>query len=679
MTLFNSHPADSTRTMQVILHRLAFILVITPLLIIQGCSTTPESQLAQEAPISVPLSDIETAQLLMAEGEYQAAAKLYFQQAIKSEGDRREQLLLLTADAWMKSANSDQVTTTLAYITQRDLNPTLTLHYRLLLTEVSLQHGQIESALDLLEPPPTEDQPLELRQRYRTDKAEAFRLAGNILESARERDLLDRLLQDEAPRLENQRAIINTLITLTDTALELLQPDPPGRLGGWMELARAIKRGATTTDNFTTQIAIWHEAFPQHPATAALLESYQTRPQEPHQQINHIAVLLPSSGPYANVAGALRDGLLAAYFVQPADQRPRLQFYDSSDPDQIWPLYMEAVEKGAQIVLGPLHKNAVAQLAREATLAIPTLALNSFDDDSNPPENLFQYGLFPEDEARQVAERAWLDGHSRALVLAPDNNWGERITNSFTQRWQALGGTIAEQQHYPAKANDFGKPIKALLNIDQSHQRHRQLERLLGEKLKFEPRRRQDVDFIFLAARSQKGRQIRPQLQFHHAGSLPLYTTSHIYSGTTNRDKDKDLGRLLFPDIPWVLEEDDTGPLSRQHLSRELSTFQDRYARYYAMGIDSYSLLSQLERLRSSTDEILSGTTGRLYLDGPNQIHRQLVWAKMSNGKSRIVGYAPRIEPITPLPSETLPIEEVLPAEMFENAPTDKLPVAEAT
>ena len=656
--------------MQVIWRTLCLLLIICPLLIIQGCSTSPKVK-----PDSLePLEPAEIANRLMVDGQFTEAAKLYFQQANKTEDNRREELLLLSADAWLMAANLDEVTTTLAYISQKNLNPDLTLYYRLLLTELSLHHGQVESALDMLEPPPTNEQPIELRQRYHRDKAEAFRLAGNILESAREHDLLDSLLQNSDHRLANQKAIVDTLSTLTTTALELLQPDPPGRLGGWMSLARIMKSGADTPEALTTQLAIWRESFPLHPALADLLESYQAQPLEQPQHADHIAVLLPTSGPYANVAAALRDGLLAAYFTQPAELRPRLQFYDSSDPNGIWPLYLQAVDAGAKMVLGPLNRQAASQLADVETLDRPTLILNSIDDKKRLPPQLFQFGLFPEDEARQVAERAWLDGHSQALVLTPANDWGRRIATSFRERWLTLGGTIAEEQQYAPKANDFAKPIKSLLNIDQSNQRRRQLERLLGEKVKFEPRRRQDVDFVFLAARSQKGRQLRPQLQFHRAGDLPLYTTSHIYSGTPNKDKDKDLGRLLFPDIPWVLEEDETGPLSRQRLSQALTNFQDRYARFYAMGIDSYLLLPQLQRLKRSTAETLNGKTGRLYLEGPNQIHRQLVWAKMRNGKSRIVGYAPRIEPVTPHLYEALPKERVLPAEPIGPSPIDPQP-----
>ena len=644
--------------MQAIWRTLCLISIITSLLLIQGCSTAPEIE-GMEPPVTPEwLKLTETANQLLAEGRYAEAAKLYFQQAAGVTGDEHEHLLLLAADAWLLANDMDETTTTLASITQKDLNPDLALHYRLLLAELSLRHGQVESALNLLESPPGDERPLELRRRYHGDKAEAFRLAGNILESTRERDLLDTLLSEPERRLENQEAIISTLSTLTDTALELLQPDPPGRLGGWMTLTRIIKRDGTTPKELSMQLVIWRDTFPLHPALPELLERYQIQAQEQLQQIDHIAVLLPSSGPYAKVAGALRDGLLAAYFAQPADQRPRLQFYDSSNPTTIWPLYLEAIGKGAKMVLGPLNKDAVSQLANAAELEVPTLVLNSVNGQTEPPPQLYQFGLFPEDEARQVAERAWLDDRSRALVLAPANDWGRRIANSFTERWQALGGSVAEQQLYDTKENDFSRPIKSVLNIDQSNNRRRQLERLLGQQVKFEPRRRQDADFIFLIARSQTGRQIRPQLQFHRAGDLPLYTTSHIYSGTPNKDKDKDLGRLLFPDIPWVLEEDETGPLSRQRLSKELTNFQNRYARFYAMGIDSYTLLPQLQRLKISPNETVNGMTGTLYLDKPNLIHRQLVWAKMRNGKSRIIGYAPRIDPTKQHPIGTLPKTE---------------------
>jgi hypothetical protein len=61
------------------------------------------------------------------------------------------------------------------------------------------------------------------------------------------------------------------------------------------------------------------------------------------------------------------------------------------------------------------------------------------------------------------------------------------------------------------------------------------------------------------------------------------------------------------------------------------------------MGIDSFRLLPHLGRLQSSTRETIEGKTGNLYLDSIRQVHRQLVWAEMSRGIPKAIGYAPRM------------------------------------
>jgi hypothetical protein len=61
------------------------------------------------------------------------------------------------------------------------------------------------------------------------------------------------------------------------------------------------------------------------------------------------------------------------------------------------------------------------------------------------------------------------------------------------------------------------------------------------------------------------------------------------------------------------------------------------------MGIDSFRLLPHLGRLQSSTRETIEGKTGNLYLDSIRQVHRQLVWAEMSRGVPKAIGYAPRM------------------------------------
>mgnify|MGYP002065451744 CR=1 FL=1 len=112
-----------------------------------------------------------------------------------------------------------------------------------------------------------------------------------------------------------------------------------------------------------------------------------------------IAVLLPEGGRFQWVAAALRAGILAAYFEQPSAERPILRFYDSADPNQVWPLFQQAVADGAEMVLGPLDKDAVTRLLQGEDPVIPILAPNQADHQGPVLPNLFQFGLAPEDEA----------------------------------------------------------------------------------------------------------------------------------------------------------------------------------------------------------------------------------------------------------------------------------------
>ena len=614
-----------------------YFLTLIILIALIGCVPTPG---IRDTETSSPLK--EKAIALEETGEYAAAADLFEQLAQQTNPPADQPLLLRAAENYFQAQDNERAAALLARIDTRTL-PGLDFQKRLLVAELALSRNRPDEAMTLLSEGIPADTSNELQQRYHTDRAEGFRLTGNLLESARELGELDLLISDMDKQLENQLLIIQTLSALTDTALDLLQPNPPGIQGGWMALARLIKGHTGDTAQIQEQLKAWREKFPSHPAIPGLLEGYFQKLESQYRRPEHLAVLLPKSGPYANAALALRDGFMAAYYQQPIETRPRLVFYDSSNSADTWPLYRQAVDSGADMVIGPLNKEGVSQLARAGELEIPVLALNQVPPESTPPISLYQFGLSPEDEARQVAERAWLDGHTRAIAFTPKGDWGERVLSAFRNRWERLGGTLSEQQHYDAKENDFSGAIQALLNLDESQARRRRLQKILGKKLEFEPRRRDDADFIFLAANPSKARQIRPQFQFHHASDMPIYATSSIYQGSPTPAEDRDLEGIKFPDIPWLLVTDGDSPLSMENLAQILPQSQGAYRRLYAMGIDSFKLLPHLGRLQSSSRETVDGTTGNLYLDSIRQVHRQLVWAEMVKGAPRAIGYAPRM------------------------------------
>ena len=645
--------------------RIASFTALLLLFIVQGCSTLPVDKAPSDR---VPAEIRQNVDLLLENESYEAAASLLQSLADQYSSPLRDQLLLESAEAWLLANRLETALPLVDSISPPADDQAFAFRLRMLKTQIAILRGDIDQALDLMQPEPGDETPMALRQRYHQNMAEIFRLSGNLLESGRELNVLDQLqADDEAARLKTQELLIQTLSSMTDTALQLLQPPPPSHMGGWMELARVVKLQIDQPAELASALADWRKRFPDHPALQAYLASLLE--QRGLSSSDHIAILLPRSGPYANVATALRDGFMAAWYQQAPEHRPQLRFYDSSDPQQTLRIYQQAVLQGAQRIVGPLNKDAVNMLMQMENLPQPVLALNQVVQTS--PALLYQFGLAPEDEAQQVAERAWLEGHQQALVLTPSGNWGDRIGQHFRQRFEALGGQVLEMQRYNAKENDYSAPIRLLLNIDESHARTQSLKQRLGMQFETEPRRRQDADFIFIAARPKQGRQLGPQLKFHHAGDLPIYATSHIYSGVAENERDRDLGTISFVDTPWLLEEEQKGELSRTRLQRLIPGVKGQYARLYAMGIDSYNLLANLEPLQQP-GRTFSGKSGTLYLDRHNRLHRLLAWADMAQGKAKIIGYAPlmhspviepEVEPESdPLSAPSLQPDQIKPA-----------------
>ena len=150
--------------------------------------------------------------------------------------------------------------------------------------------------------------------------------------------------------------------------------------------------------------------------------------------------------------------------------------------------------------------------------------------------------------------------------------------------------------------------------------------------MNFEPRRRQDVDFVFLAASPRQARLIRPQLDFYRASDLPVYATARVFSGRPDSNKDADMNGIVFCDTPWTLEQ----RASWEHLQRGISEFWPknsiRYARLYALGIDAYRVIPYLGQLNQGMFSAYHGVTGNLSLNNDGHLNRTLRCAAFRKG-----------------------------------------------
>ena len=579
--------------------------------------------------------DGESAEQLFLQEKFTEAAVQFQQQAQDASAGLRTHLLLRAAASYARAGQLQLAEKILATIKLDKTDPVLSSLYRLTQAHIAFAERQSDAVLQHLQQPMATGTEQVYLAEYHDLKATAYSIMGNRIESTNERVKRDIYLVDSAIQLSNQRKIWESLSLLSERSLQQYQSAAgTDTLGGWMELVRLSKTYQLNPVMLRSAITQWQRNYPAHPVNPEIITALMDRKVEDVVVPENIALLLPLSGRFASAAEAIRDGFLAAYYSRQNTAPLSVRIYDTAgEIDKAFQAYQQAVQDGARFIIGPLNKDAISWLVQNNHITVPTLALNYLGNEEEIPSNLYQFGLIPEEEARQVAERTWLDGHIHAAVLSPEGVWGDRVYQAFSERWQELGGKVIKQQSYNANQNDFSDPIQTLLNIDESERRHRALSNLLNQKLFYSARRRQDIDFIFLAAYPRQARQIRPQLKFFHATDVPVYATSHIFAGNLNPDQDRDMDGLRFGDMPWVLTESTSYRGLHADIESLISPAGNKLQRLYAMGIDSLNLVAALNTLKAYPFERYQGETGSLSMDARQRIKRQLTWVYFRSGR----------------------------------------------
>lgn len=473
-------------------------------------------------------------------------------------------------------------------------------------------------------------------------RAQALYLKGEFIASARERMFLSGVLSGDEYR-NNHEAIWASLIQAESNELkDLAATSTTSLFKGWLDLALLIKENQLDLDRQLAALRRWQARYDGHAAAKSLPGGLDQLEHYVRNKPKTIALMVPLSGKLGSTGRAVRDGLFAAYYqAQKAGvDVPEIRIYDTADSKDFWSLYKQAILDGNELIIGPMVKSEVERLQQEESLPVPTLALNyGWRDNRENPAQLFQFGLAVEDEAELAARYARQLGYERAVAIMPKGAWGERVFERFINTWQAQGGQLVEAQFFSGKG-DFNNVIRRLFAIDDSEQRARQLRKQIGA-VEFQPRRREDVDFIFMAALPQQARQIKPTLAFNFAGHLPVIATSHVYTGDEQRSKDRDLEGVVFCDIPWVLKDNDLKSEIQSLWPQNRSGFD----RLYALGVDAFQLYPRLGQFKLLANSQLPANTGQLSMDEYGQIIRHLPFAVFTRGRPTLTqGYVRNVE-----------------------------------
>jgi len=627
-------------------HCLLPLLLVALMLLLVACAPTPVE------PDPLPEEEIElmrdSAQILRETGDPAAAAEIYEDIARASVDEQQTHWMIEAAEAWIEAGETDRARSLVEGLTPAQQEREIRFRLAVILARADLADNRPRRAMTRLDvreegvPPSVLPELLAVRGQARFAMDD---VVGGIADLQRQADLLSGDARQQA------------LQQLWDRLLGL--PSLPEReaaagrplVAGWLNLARAGQESWQRPDQFDQAVSEWASLHRDHPATE-LMEQLLADQRERFRYPEQIALLLPLSGRFSAPAEAARDGFLAAHFNQPGDRRPAVRVYDTgNDPDRIGEIYRQAVEDGAGLVVGPLTRPALSRLLEEDR-PVPVLGLNYLLDEQAAGAGLVQFGLQPEAEARQVARRVIREGEGRSIALIPDTEWGYRMLDAFREALEEMGGELLDYDAFRPEARDFSGGLTRVLGLNRSQDRRRQLAQVIGEELEFEPRRRSDIDAIFLAAQGEQASLIRPQLRFHHALGVPVYASSHVYR--PGQAPDSDLDGIRFADMPWSIAESGDARAERERVARLWPELFEQHGRLFALGFDAYRLVPILMNFEEPLQPPLAAMTGVLSLDENNRIQRELGWARFVRG--------------VPVPMEPLEaleeLDEVIPVDL---------------
>ena len=612
---------------------LIILLFLLPFL--SACVTTTSKE--ADIQLNSEIKEIEENALsLIQSGDYSEAAREYLNLSQKNE-KRFTFYIIKAIDAFTEGKDYDKAYEILIKNTLNNQDVEVHIRTKILNAYIDLESGRPGKTLNLLNEITEDEIPKSFKIAFHEIYARSNLAHGNYIKAALEQLKLTEYLSSPKIIEDNSRKVWEIFELIPKSELEDLRLVVPDELLSWLELALINQTYKYQPKKLENTIDGWAQRYQNHDAYDSITKELINKSAQFAQRPSKIGLLLPLTGQYKKSSVAVRDGFLAAWYLD-RQEKADIEIYNANSSNII-EIYQKALNDGVDYIVGPLEKEATNQLYGNTNASIKILALNRQDlkNDQIGNKNLFQFGLSPEDEAGQVAEIAISDGHKRALVLTPDTLLGNRLADAFVKHLLELGGEVSRHTRFINNTTDFSSPVKELLNIDKSEQRALDLRKKIKiagfDKVHNVERRRQDADFIFIAAIPEDARQLIPQLRFHYADNLPVYSTSHIFTGIIDSAKDIDLNDVIFIDMPWILDTKRQLSIIQDALNRNWSQEKSEYRRLYALGIDAYNLIPNINRLNHEENSFMIGETGDLTIVRDNIIKRNLQKAKFIEGK----------------------------------------------
>lgn len=445
------------------------------------------------------------------------------------------------------------------------------------------------------------------------------------------------------------------LETLTQWQIAQLVKSRAPFIKGWAQLLAYSHQFGANTEQFAGYLRLWQQHNPTHPAMNIMAQFQPEQLAEipikreidsvletdienkPERQVENIAILLPLSGSQKNAGLAAQQGVLAAYKNNTATN---IYFVDTNKTD--WErIDNYFTERNIDHIIGPLLKPNVEIFlkisAQQAALQVPTLLLNL---PAQQPLADYQIALSmrPEDEAVQAAATLSQQNYSKPIILSHQDSVSKRIALAFSHQWTRSTGDAVDIVYFN-QGKQMQASLKESLDVNTSQTRIKQLKNQLKHTIKSEPRNRRDIDMIYLVGTAAQTRLIKPYIDVNispFAEIIPVYASSRSHSNfhdKHNANSLNDLQGLTFTQIPWLLDSTQQDKNLTKLSDKLWPKRTDSLSRIFAMGFDSYHLLSKQPLMKQAPYIRHFGQTGVLKLNHDNILTRSLIWGQYKNNK----------------------------------------------
>ncbi len=176
-----------------------------------------------------------------------------------------------------------------------------------------------------------------------------------------------------------------------------------------------------------------------------------------------VALILPlsASGNAGLAAQSMRN---AAELALAEFNNPDLQLLvkdDAGSAPGAQQAAQQALDEGAEIILGPLFAPSVgpvAQLARGR--GVPVIA---FSTDANvAARGVYLLSFLPESDVDRIVGYAASQGKRSFAALMPDNAYGTVVEGAFKQAVARQGGRVVALEHYPLDRTQLQGPVRTV-------------------------------------------------------------------------------------------------------------------------------------------------------------------------------------------------------------------------